>query len=67
VLFHVTLASLPRKWLPITTLQSWVDPRTGLDPLNNKFLIPGMHSLLLFAFFLSAIQAIPRKTIYILI
>ena len=46
---------------------AWVDPRAGLDHLNNKFLLLGIHNLFLFAFILSVIHAIPRKTSYILI
>jgi len=41
-----------------------VDRRAGLDPLNNKFLLPAIHNLFLFAFILSVIHAFTRKTSY---
>jgi hypothetical protein len=40
---------------------AWVDPRTGLDTLNNTFLLPGIHNLFLFAFILSVIMQFLRK------
>jgi len=52
---------------PVTHITEMGGSQDWFGSLDNKFLLPVMHNILLFAFILSAIHAIPRKTIYILI